>query len=272
MTKLRSLAIGLALLAGGAWPVAGVAAPACAGDGPTAALVVDTGSRVVAYCVSLDAPSVTGLHLIELAHDQHGLDYRFGLGGAAVCRLAGAGVNVDDCFAEYPTYWGYWVDDGAGGWDWSSQGAGDVRVRDGDLQGWVWGEGDTGETHDAPPATVVEDVCVPVEPSPSETPSPSRAPSPKPTGDDAAPTETPTVTRSPAPTRTETRSPEPSTTPASTTSPTPTPLAIVAADGPSDPESDGGMPVGLLLGIGLVALLGGAGFWRMRAGRAEGPR
>ncbi|HEX6843603.1 MAG TPA: hypothetical protein VF235_00675 [Actinomycetota bacterium] len=274
MRRLRALAVGLALLAGGAWPVAGAAAPACAAEGPHAGLVVDTGSRVLTLCVALDAGSVTGLHLIELAHDQHNLDYRLGLGGAAVCRLAGTGVNVDDCFADYPRYWGYWTSDGDGPWVWSSQGGLDVRVHDGDLQGWVWGEGDTGESHGAPPAFDIADVCVPAAPEPSEEPTPSQAPAPEPTEADPARSPEPVTTKVPTPTtsRTGTKTPDPSVsvTPSPSPSSSPEPTLVAAAVGPPDPE--GGAPLGLLLGLGLVLVLAGAGFWRLRAGRPETAR
>jgi hypothetical protein len=270
MRRLRALAVGVALLAGGAWPVAGAVAPACAADGPHAGLVVDTGARVMTLCVALDAASVTGLHLIELAHDQHGLDYRFGLGGAAVCRLAGTGVNVDDCFAAYPDYWGYWTSDGDGPWVWSSQGGLDVRVRTGDLQAWVWGEGDTGETHRAPASLTIDDICEPAEPEPTATPSaePEPDPEPEPTTTAAAPT-TPLTPKTA--TRTRTAEPSPSETPTSTTS-TPGPTLVAAAGGAEPPDPGSGTPVGLLLGIGLVAVLAGGGVWRLRTGRSETAR
>ena len=86
-----------ALLVGAAWvgvlaPAAVRSAPACASGGPHAALVVATGAGTPrAYCVALDAPEVSGLHLIVLAHEQHGLSYAFGNGGLAICQLAGVG-------------------------------------------------------------------------------------------------------------------------------------------------------------------------------------
>src|SRR5437762_1722148 len=64
MRSLRVVAIGLALLAGSAWPVVGPPAAGCANDAPHAGLVVDNGSRTLELCVTLDAASVTGEHAV----------------------------------------------------------------------------------------------------------------------------------------------------------------------------------------------------------------
>src|SRR5262245_16563979 len=130
-------------------PAAAGSAPACASDdGPHAALVVATGSGTPrAYCVALDAAEVSGLHLIVLAHEQHGLSYAFGNGGQAICQLAGTGPAGGDCFADYPDFWGYWHGAGSSGWSWASTGAGSARIGDGDVDAWGWGSGDTSATH-----------------------------------------------------------------------------------------------------------------------------
>jgi hypothetical protein len=147
--------------------VAAEGACAAAGEAPRAALVVDTGAGVVTYCVVLDDRTVSGTHLIELAGEQHGLDHAFGFGGGAVCRLAGVGVEGGDCFGAFPDFWGYWHGDGNGGWTWAPTGASSHEVADGAVEGWSWGSGDSPDTHAAPPATTVEDVCGAVdEPAP----------------------------------------------------------------------------------------------------------
>jgi hypothetical protein len=109
--------------------------------------------------VALPDPSVSGIELIELAGQQHGLDYGFGYGGNAVCRLDGVGSEGGDCFSEHPDFWGYWRGDGSGGWTWSSSGAGSTTVEDGDVEGWSWGSGQDGDTHPRPPATSFSSVC-----------------------------------------------------------------------------------------------------------------
>jgi hypothetical protein len=130
---------------------------------------------VLRLCIALDAASVSGIHLIELAGRQHGLHYSLGFGGQAVCSLAGVGVTGGDCFAEYPEFWAYWHGDWHGGWSWASSGAGSARVRNGGVEGWVWGVGDSAATHDRPPPTRIDDVCSTREPSPSPSPEPSRS-------------------------------------------------------------------------------------------------
>jgi len=170
MGRFRAFAIGLALLAGGAWPIAGTPGIACAaGEGPRAVLVVDTGARVTRYCVALDGASVTGTRLIELASAQYGMPYSLGFGGQAVCMLHGVGPTGGDCWAEYPNYWGYWHGDGGSGWTWAGGSAASYLVRDGAVEGWVWGAGDTPSTHGKPPPTRSSDVCAVI---PSPTPSP----------------------------------------------------------------------------------------------------
>lgn len=144
---------------------------ACAAGEPRAVLVVDTGADELRFCVALGSERVSGIELIKLAGEQHGLDYALGHGGGAVCRLAGVGADGGDCFEEYPDFWGYWRGDGAGGWMWSSAGAMSTSVEDGDVEGWSWGRGDSGSTHPPPPPTTFDDVCPPpAERSPQKTP------------------------------------------------------------------------------------------------------
>lgn len=147
--------------------VAGPAPAACAADGPRAVLVVDTGDAEHRMCVALPRAEVSGIDLIVLAGEQHGLSFRFGYGGGAVCMLAGVGTAGDDCFERYPDFWGYWRGNGSGGWSWSSTGAGSTRVGDGDVEGWSWGSGSDGSSHPAPPATSFSAVCAAGPPSPA---------------------------------------------------------------------------------------------------------
>src|SRR6476659_9778050 len=120
---------------------------AAAGGEPHAGLVVGTGRHTTTYCVALDAQTVNGIHLIELASTQYGLQYRLGFGGKAVCQLDGVGPDGDNCFGDYPFFWGYWHGDGGTGWTWAISGAGSASVGDGDMDAWTWGTGDSGDTH-----------------------------------------------------------------------------------------------------------------------------
>jgi hypothetical protein len=247
--------------------VTGSATACAAATGPHAALVIETGTRDLRLCVALDAPSVTGIHLIELAGEQQRLAYSFGSGGQAVCRLAGVGPQGGDCFADYPDFWGYWRGDGRGGWTWSSAGAASTTVGDGDLDGWVWGAGDTGTTHQRPPALVVADVCIEATPTPSPAPTPAaRSSSPRTaTGNTGRPTSSSEPTPSPK------RSERPDTTLVSTSSAS----ALVAAADQGPPAASPGPGLGLLLALSVGLALAGGGWLRLRsAGRRDqgGPR
>jgi hypothetical protein len=164
--RLRSSLLGVALLAGALAPVA-TAGVACAAS--SAALVVSTGGNNYTYCVELGGSSVNGIQLIQRAGSQHGLQYKLGYGGNAVCMLANVGASGNDCFGEHPYFWGYWRGDGSGGWTWSGTGASNVTVRAGDVNGWSWGTGDSGSSHPAPPSTTYDSVCA-TAPDPSPKP------------------------------------------------------------------------------------------------------
>ena len=252
-------------------PAATGAAPACAATtGPHAALVVDTGVGTRSFCVALDATTVSGIHLIELAGAQDQLTYGFGSGGQAVCRLAGVGPQGDDCFADYPDYWGYWHGDGHGGWTWSSSGAASARVGNGALDAWVWGSGDSGATHPKPPSLGIDDVC-----RTAATTSPSAAPSPSGVAATAS-SSTVRASTPPGPTRTSgaghpaapRSDPSGGRRVAAVPSERPTPAAAaLAAQGP--PPGSAGPGPEVLLALALGAALAGGGWLRLRSSRRE---
>jgi hypothetical protein len=239
------------------------AAPACAAaTGPHAALVILTGSHELRICVALDAPSVSGTHLIELAGAQQQLSYGFGSGGQAVCRLAGVGPQGDDCFADYPDFWGYWRGDGHGGWTWSSTGAATTTVADGDLDGWVWGSGDTGSTHARPPSLTVTDVCVVASPSAAPAAAPSRQPKPSGISSASGPSAPSTASRTAEPSR------KPRERTDTTKAPTSSDASVaVAAAAQGPPAASGGPGPGLLLALVIGAALAGGGWLRVRSAR-----
>jgi len=173
--RLRSSLLGVALLAGALAPIA-TAGVACAAS--SAALVVSTGGDNYTYCVELGGSSVNGIQLIQRAASQHGLQYKLGYGGNAVCMLANVGASGNDCFGKHPYFWGYWRGNGSGGWTWSGTGASNVTVNAGDVNGWSWGTGDSGTSHPSPPSTTYDSVCA-TAPDPSPKPDkPERDDSP----------------------------------------------------------------------------------------------
>lgn len=136
-----------------------------------AAVVVDTGSGVVTRCVTFAEDAITGLAALERA----GLDpvvRAFSGQGGGVCGLNGVGCPADSsCLTcQAPNYWAYYrADGGAGGFTYSSAGAGSTSVTDGDVEAWRWGSGA------APGYRSFDSVC-PLQPPPTTTTT--SAPSP----------------------------------------------------------------------------------------------
>jgi hypothetical protein len=268
--------VALAVCAGAIFPIAGSPGTACAGEGPRAALVVDTGESVTRLCVKLGDDSVSGLELIELASQQHGLDYGLGFGGGAVCMLAGIGPTGDDCFEDYPDFWGYWRGTPGGEWTWSNTGAGATTIEDGDVDGWAWGSGDGPDSHPQPPPTEFADVCAERKPQgadePEPSPSPPPAPSPTPAGNRTADapdagrgggrTSAPSPPVPPARDRrfyegalvAEAPAPTPSPPPTPTPIPSPAPSRLAAGQSPDE----GPPPAGIAALVGTLCLAAAA--------------
>lgn len=136
----------LVLTAGQAWA-----------DGPyRAGLVVRfDDDRIHTACVTFSEDSLTGLELLE----RSGLRVRRGFGGGAVCRIQDLGCEGDNCFCQCTgadcRYWAYFRLGPDAAWKYAQVGAGDVVVRDGDVEGWSWGPGATVP----PPAMSLGEIC-----------------------------------------------------------------------------------------------------------------
>jgi len=137
------------------------AGPTAAQNENRVAVVVDYGDdRTATRCVAFAEPEISGLEALN----RSGLvvENEVQAGGAAVCRVDGVGCPADDCFCGCRgggecRYWSYWqLRDGA--WRYAIAGAGQSRVGDGMVEGWVWGLGSVTE---APPPPVVSfaEVC-----------------------------------------------------------------------------------------------------------------
>ena len=291
MTTLgRWLASGFVLLASVVSPAALGADAVCAAEGARAALVVDTGASVQNFCVTLPDGETSGLGLIALANEQHGLAYKLGFGGEAVCMLAGVGPTSDDCFEDYPNFWGYWRGDGSGGWIWSGTGAGSTVVQDGDIEAWSWGSGSNGDSHPRPPGTSFGDVCAAGAEQPPVTRKPRPRDDPEPPGSGSGGGSTRPRRPAPGPTVAVTGE-RPATEPgakrvrhkpggsreeetsrknrrtgseeevAVTTAESPSPTALdEQATGALEPAESSGPPAAGLAALGAAALLGAAGF------------
>jgi len=165
VTRARSLWVVLALTLGAV--LALVAAPpqgqpASASAPHRAAVVVDLGDgRVKVGCVSFTEDHISGLEALDRA-SMAPVAQTFGGQGSAVCALCGKGCTAGStCLTcKAPNYWAYFH-----GGTYSSGGAGQTQVRDGDIEGWKWGKGER-------PANVPFDQVCPVSAGPSPTPGP----------------------------------------------------------------------------------------------------
>jgi hypothetical protein len=115
---------------------------------------------VTQMCVAFDEPEITGAELLERSGIENVQDANSL--GTAVCSIEGEGCGADDCFCDYPVFWGYWTrDETSDRWRFSNNGSSDRTVRDGTLDGWSWGR----DGKPPPPALAFEKVCAAGAPS-----------------------------------------------------------------------------------------------------------
>lgn len=161
------------LVAALAWAAVGPRGHALAQGGRHRAtvLIAFGDGRTTTHCVSFDEDQISGAELLQRA----GLEVRFtehqGF-GAGVCAIEGVGcADTPDCFCRCRgtpcAYWSYWLwQDGR--WVYSQQGASRQPVRDGDIQGWLWGDAQSPPTAAAP-----DPICPPTDVSPAATATPT---------------------------------------------------------------------------------------------------
>jgi hypothetical protein len=167
MDVRRTLCL-LALLALSGRAAAARAAPLAQAETPTlpgdnrAALVIDKGEAgVEQYCVAFPEAEITGYEALQRAGLTVATDVQ--AGGAAVCQIGDTGCPADDCFCACRgggecLYWSYWrQQDGV--WAYSMAGSSLSPVRDGAVEGWVWGPGSVTQAP-PPPAASFGEVCV----------------------------------------------------------------------------------------------------------------
>ena len=97
--------------------------------------------------ISIHSP-ISGLEVLEST----GLELEikdFGDGSFAVCSIEGVGCPADDCFCEGNKFWNYEYWDGEK-WHSYQIGASETIIEGNAVEGWRWGEFDSGEM---PPAT-----------------------------------------------------------------------------------------------------------------------
>jgi hypothetical protein len=263
---------------------AAVPLPAVAQSPHHAALIVDFGDgRVVVRVVSFTGETISGVELLQ----QSGLDVAVLVnpgGGAALCAVEGVGCapTPQECFCQCRgtpcSYWSYFhLQEGA--WVYAGMGAANHVLRDGGVDGWIWGDGRT------PPPLLAWDEIWARAGAAGPTPLPPPTAPPRPPASAVPPPTTVPPTARPA-----TRAPEtsggPTVPPTVLHQPTPVPAALTMeasppasspsplvretsrpAPTPAPPaaESTGGIPWGSLAAFGgLVLLLAALGLWMRR--------
>ncbi|MGQ0519639.1 MAG: hypothetical protein ACT4PX_00625, partial [Actinomycetota bacterium] len=206
MRRRPRLVAALALAACGAVAGAGpgpapaeAAVAAVAGAGAElhrAAVIVDTGTAVKTVCVRFAEESISGVEALQRAAVDPVFRAYPGK-GAAVCSLCGTGCAGDEsCLTCDPDgrFWSYSrAPAGTTSLRVSGAGASATSVRDGDVEGWIWGRGG------APGYVAVEVVCGEAEPPGTTAPT-----APAPTTASAATTTAPAAVAGPAPAATPT--------------------------------------------------------------------
>lgn len=211
-------------------------------------VVVHGDGRVLTRCVTFTEERISGVALLQRAG--LAVDANTGPMGSAVCTINREGCPANDCFCQCKgnpcTYWNYFHRNADGSWAYSGMGAATWTVGNGDIDGWVWGDGS------APPPALAFDAICDVEAAPSAdaltaaptvTPLPPETSIPTPTLPRAtlSPSATPTsslLASSTAATATVSATPTLSPTPTSTASSTsvPTPDALLSTHPATTPS------------------------------------
>ncbi len=121
-------------------------------------VIVDADGLPATYCVEFAEDSIDGAELLRRAGRSLVLEPYGGL-GYGVCAIDGQGCAAgQDCFCQCRTatcaYWTYSHRQPDGSWAISGIGTSAWSLRDGDVDGWVWGDGST-----TPPTLSFETIC-----------------------------------------------------------------------------------------------------------------
>lgn len=161
-------------------------------------LVVDFGDHHETYCVEFSESEITGYDALRRAGLNLVVSGSSGM-GFAVCDINDtSGCPASNCFCKCQgstcNYWSYHhLTDGS--WQYSQFGASGYKVRNGDVEGWGWGEGQINASGEQPPIIPFEQICA--QPA-TETPVATDTPIP-PTNTPIPPTNTPVPTTAPTP-------------------------------------------------------------------------
>ena len=188
-----------------------------------AGLVVQfSDDKIDTYCISFTEENISGEDLIDQysAEMNVPIEKMFDpINGAAICRIGNIGCPSDDCFCDSPpNNWSYWYLQNED-WVYSSVGASNRNLLDGDVDGWHWGA-----PLNPPELITFDEIC---NPTPTPTSTPTLTYTPKPTNT-PIPTNTPKPkpTKTPVPTNNPPIPPTASYSPASNPTSPPTPTTV----------------------------------------------
>lgn len=217
------------------------AAPAVAEVPNRAGLVVVYGpGNTLQTCVSFSESEISGGDLLRRAGLTVVTQQVLGV-GEAFCKINAVGCgDPQNCFCQCLgspcLYWSYWYWQN-GDWVYSGRGAGNRVVHNGDVDAWVWGDGQT-----KPSLTSVSSLCPPltatptatIPPTPSATPLPTLTLTPTPSATAVVATSAATAVSTFTPAPTHTRTPAPPSATASSSYPA-GPTATSGASGSAYP-------------------------------------
>jgi hypothetical protein len=146
LIRCGSVLITLLITLSGLVLTTGIAGVAHAQDGIQVGVVVKgQGGAEATYCVTLPPDKATGLDALRATNLD--LNLQAGPLGAAVCRLDHLGCTypADTCFCQCQggtcRHWAYLYQTPEGRWQYSSFGALSRKLKTGDVEGWLWSEG-----------------------------------------------------------------------------------------------------------------------------------
>jgi hypothetical protein len=136
-----------------------------------AAVIVDTGASVHRVVITFTEDSITGIDALQRAKADP-VVYTFNGQGGAVCRIFGVGRDAGPgCLGGQngdSRYWAYFrAPAGTSSFKYSTVGAGQAKVHDGDVEGWKFGTGA------APVFVSLQSLTPPRGPDPTNPPVPA---------------------------------------------------------------------------------------------------
>ncbi len=125
-----------------------------------ALVVVLPDGETLTRCVAFAEDEISGFE--AMSRSGLALETTVGSMGSTICSVETVGCPADDCFCQCKgggdcIYWSYWHQK-EGEWAYSNAGAGNYRLGDGAIEGWVWGAGTPNKAISPPPMTF-DEIC-----------------------------------------------------------------------------------------------------------------